>query len=1789
MKKRLVAASTDPNGLMSFGSQMSNNLNDVTSQPPDCPFPPKPCWSSESRQQFTAPTNKIGAGLATSSKSECPPGTVDENRNSVSFVPPVTNQNQSAAPKKPDLNHVSVTPNQFIEALLHNPQLASRGLQPQHAAFAQLLFEEMTKNQLAQQQQQSRTHPQRATPDKLLITSRSPPLRSPPEPIRGYVDNAHSRSRTSFTHSPALQSPSPHPFPPPSRSSGASRNPPSRPLTASEYNTSPSSSSYNHQLRLPTPADQQVKNHIDKVRQTAPLASPQMDKLYSTALLYLMANQQPQQQQLLGHTSQHLSFPPHSDNEKKLLIDYSKVGSPLSSRAPKSDLCSSQMRPQSSEPYTRPIPPPATSVDPAYYPWPKTEPSSSSCSFSSPSNYSTIDILRESKQASESMKPTNKLLTTSGVFYPEKQQTAHPPPAPPSSLTSSIKKQSDAVDHHFRMALSNSRGNSKPESPSLGNANLDGVTVEGQKNPPPISQSSSMAQAVHHGVSSCSSSSSINSMTLLDRDANSPGRKPFLLPPPKSENRINNEACKFSLKKRLIQRYQADATTELAAESAAAKQVNIPEKQQQQQQQTKPEPGANSTEKSEPSIASYAFLSSSTSTEVPKVKEECPFPSARESPASPVVSPSVVNGSDLTPSKDSADTTTCFAKRGVNYATRRHPPVRASKIAPLMCSLSETSLPSTMTASSCKRARGSVAKQHYGVITARKRTTASRSSRTSRTKTNKPRFYNNRVSSPAAASDTAIHGGSRNRTTSVRSTTEQAQSEFYFNGQDEDGESMIVEEAGEGSRGATTNRRWFGTRKRKSNSAFSGPPLRVKVSRRFMEEGGPAKRPRWSKRSLTTRSHGQSKTAPSALLRNYAEVDEESEDEGEERRAEGEKAYNTADLDTTIRADQENFGEEVEEEDGRGESLICRRCGQSVRAIGSGHQTDRFDFQCCEEKLSLEEIRKRLPPPPDLAVLSHRSLCGGELGGRDSDAVGSDTEVPFLQLNSCTELEKLKPSFRCRACREACRLASTTTVETNTSSDTSSPKNNARRRGIHNRNHSASRGNGEPGGDSKAALATVSVFCRFWGFRKLCYDNKGLLGVADFCRTSEADAIDRSLWAMHHRVSPSLSRHNAIYCLERLGAVACRLMLSELSILSSSTTSSGPVIRQCCPTPANSSSRTYISPSLQVAWKRPVQGVREMCDVCETTMFNSHWVCTKCGYSVCSACYYAKATSYAKAKDSPDPLGDATSSVASTTQESVADDDGIKCLSSSVVELSYEDYSVRQPWSTCSASRRPHDPCKMMLTALLPYGSLHRLWHRLHRIVPRLDCPCACASAEPPPNTSYSPASSTDTSAATSLDLLADLALKSTASSGDGSPEDGAAPDADGERRECNQKAGSPGVLYLRDGDSGNSKAFQRHWATNQPVVVTGCEKHFNASLWTPRSLSRESSSSSHIVLVDCETNLIVPRHPVRAFWEAFEPHPNNSKRSSAKESTKSMQHLKIREWPPLGDLAELHPDRYADFTAHLPIPEYTHREGELNLAARLPSFFVRPDLGPRLHIAHDLSSQPKVGTMNLRVDVTDVINVLMYTSRSTDQAPQKAGEGQLRAFLKSAGVDVSEVNGKCISSASSARGLPGALWHVFRPCDLPALRDYLTKLNKSSASPQYRGSETASNRNSSAHAVGGDVIHDQRMYLSQQQLEDLKAKTGIKPYTVLQFLGDAVFIPAGSVHQVRNLANCVNVSSDFISPEHVPQCLELTEEFRRLPRNHPCHEDKLQVKNMIYHTVKDALSTVLDSETTDH
>ena len=59
----------------------------------------------------------------------------------------------------------------------------------------------------------------------------------------------------------------------------------------------------------------------------------------------------------------------------------------------------------------------------------------------------------------------------------------------------------------------------------------------------------------------------------------------------------------------------------------------------------------------------------------------------------------------------------------------------------------------------------------------------------------------------------------------------------------------------------------------------------------------------------------------------------------------------------------------------------------------------------------------------------------------------------------------------------------------------------------------------------------------------------------------------------------------------------------------------------------------------------------------------------------------------------------------------------------------------------------------------------------------------------------------------------------------------------------------------------------------------------------------------------------------------------------------------------------------------------------------------------------------------------------------------------------------------------------------------------------------------------------------------------------------------------------MRNLHNCIKIAEDFVSPELSKNCLNLTQEFRNLTEHHTNHEDKLQIKNIIYHSTKNAVA----------
>ena len=115
-----------------------------------------------------------------------------------------------------------------------------------------------------------------------------------------------------------------------------------------------------------------------------------------------------------------------------------------------------------------------------------------------------------------------------------------------------------------------------------------------------------------------------------------------------------------------------------------------------------------------------------------------------------------------------------------------------------------------------------------------------------------------------------------------------------------------------------------------------------------------------------------------------------------------------------------------------------------------------------------------------------------------------------------------------------------------------------------------------------------------------------------------------------------------------------------------------------------------------VAWKRVVQGVREMCDVCETTLFNIHWACSKCGFVVCIDCYKSRKEGTFKSWDQ---------------DESVKERDKFS-------------------WLLC-ASRVPHEQDKLMLTQIIAGNALIELGEKIHEerykwVIPMY---CGCPDA----------------------------------------------------------------------------------------------------------------------------------------------------------------------------------------------------------------------------------------------------------------------------------------------------------------------------------------------------------------------------------------------------------------------------------------------------------------------------
>jgi len=360
-------------------------------------------------------------------------------------------------------------------------------------------------------------------------------------------------------------------------------------------------------------------------------------------------------------------------------------------------------------------------------------------------------------------------------------------------------------------------------------------------------------------------------------------------------------------------------------------------------------------------------------------------------------------------------------------------------------------------------------------------------------------------------------------------------------------------------------------------------------------------------------------------------------------------------------------------------------------------------------------------------------------------------------------------------------------------------------------------------------------------------------------------------------------------------------------------------------------------------------------------------------------------------------------------------------------------------------------------------------------------------------------------------------------------------------------------LLMLEDPKHENNiKMFQAQWIRGQPVIICNSQELINKHLWHPQAFLKDFGHLRHD-LVNCLTGKTIPKAKLETFWSGFQ-----TIKKRLKDSTDTPMLLKLKDWPPTEDIANYMPRRFNDIINSYPLHEYTHREGVFNLAGYLPDYCLKPELGPKMYIAYGSALYSNKGSTNLHIDMSDAVNYLVYVGFPSDGNAEENAKEVFKEVDK-AGCDI--IMKRRIRRRNT---LPGALWHIFHPTDTVKIRDFLNKvaLEKGMRLDPH-----------------DDPIHDQSTYLDAKLRRRLYQEYGVRGYAIVQCAGDTIFIPAGAAHQVRNLHNCIKVAEDFVSPENISHCLHLTQEFRHLTEWHTNHEDKLQIKTILFHAIKTALA----------
>ncbi|KAL9235034.1 hypothetical protein vseg_009834 [Gypsophila vaccaria] len=401
---------------------------------------------------------------------------------------------------------------------------------------------------------------------------------------------------------------------------------------------------------------------------------------------------------------------------------------------------------------------------------------------------------------------------------------------------------------------------------------------------------------------------------------------------------------------------------------------------------------------------------------------------------------------------------------------------------------------------------------------------------------------------------------------------------------------------------------------------------------------------------------------------------------------------------------------------------------------------------------------------------------------------------------------------------------------------------------------------------------------------------------------------------------------------------------------------------------------------------------------------------------------------------------------------------------------------------------------------------------------------------------------------------------------------------------------------------------FRKHWAKGKPVIVKEICDNSSIMSWDPVVIWREICEISDERMNDAKK---IVKAVNCLDWSEVDIELGQFMKGYSEgrmDENGWPQMLKLKGWPSPSASEEFFLYQRPEFISKVPYLEFIHSKfGLLNVAAKLPHYSLQNDVGPKISISYGLFEELERGdsVTNLHLKMRDMVYILVHScevkikdqqSENIEKVQKTCGESELQQLSEVPCRDLNEVvpvadtgdrdqvcrpnldinlsqpmdDTECCSidlehenkesGVVSSHTRPGAVWDVFRRKDISKLTDYLNTLLKSDME---------------------NPIFDEQVYLKNHHKKELKEKYGVEPWSFEQYLGQAVFIPAGCPFQVRYLQSTVQLGLDFLSPESLEHASKLAEEIRGLPNDHATKLQMVEVGKISLYAASSAIKEV--------